>query len=227
MEKIPLTFGLPIFADHLEHSDAALSADPDTQDLAKPFQDMLEAWEDRYKEQRAARRAVIRAQAVVGVTSKRLDDTTGRLAALTRGVAPALLGRLFSMAPSVFLRRPLRDRCDQTRNVILVELAKLDGAHPLKPFATQLEGLVNTVLGAVDGRAKAKGERKIRSNDIKAWKESVNDLRTTTYAELLKIAVAKGYPRDWVESFFRPLSSDDVEAEEPEAPEPAPAEASG
>lgn len=227
MEKIPLTFGLPVFADQLEHTDAALSADPDTQELAKPFQEALSAWEERYRDQRTARRAVIRAQAVVGVTSKRLDDTTGRLAAMTRGVAPALLGRLFSMAPSAFLRRPLRDRCDQTRTVILVELVKLDDAHPLKPFAVQLAALVDTVLGAVDGRAKAKGERKIRSNDIKAWKESINDLRTTTYAELLKIAVAKGYPRDWVDSFFRPLSADDVEAEEPEAPEPTPAEASG
>lgn len=40
------------------------------------------------------------------------------------------------------------------------------------------------------------------------WKEGINALRLTTYAELLKISADKGLPKSWAESFFRP--SDDA-----------------
>ena len=65
-------------------------------------------------------------------------------------------------------------------------------------------------------RNKAKGERTTSSNDVEEWKDGVNALRLTTYAELLKIAAEKGYSRAWADSFF---PADASALEEPAAPE--------
>lgn len=45
-------------------------------------------------------------------------------------------------------------------------------------------------------------------------------VRTTTYAELLKIATLKGYSRGWVDSFFWSIANDEDETES--APTSAP-----
>jgi hypothetical protein len=62
------------------------------------------------------------------------------------------------------------------------------------------------------------------ANDVLEWKEGINALRLTTYAELLKISVEKGLPKSWVESFFRPAddSTDDAADVEPPAAPPTP-----
>ncbi len=45
MRQIPLTASLLIYLDHLEFTEAGLSADEETAELAKPFHEQLEAWE--------------------------------------------------------------------------------------------------------------------------------------------------------------------------------------
>ncbi|UQA55831.1 hypothetical protein [Polyangium aurulentum] len=226
MRKLPLSHGLLYFLDELEFSEAGLSADPDAQSLAAPFQETLEEWDGLFKKERSARRAVVRSEAAVAVHNERLDSTTIRFGAMVRGVAPALMNRLFTMAPGKLVRRGLRQQCEKTRDVILVELGKLEDAHPLKPFAAQLGTLVDAALSALDSRAQAKGARQTIASDIEEWKEGVNALRTTTYAELLKISADKGYPRSWVESFFRTASAasdpSDEDAESPATSTPEP-----
>jgi hypothetical protein len=227
MRKIPLSFGLLYFLDELEASEAALSADPDAQALAAPFREALEEWDGMFKRERAARREVIRAEAVVGVRNEQLDALTTRFAAMVRAVAPGLLQKLFTVAPGRFIRRGLRSQSEKTRDVIVPELAKLEGAHPLQPFAPELQGGAEGALAALNARSAAKGARQTTANDVDEWKEGVNALRTTTYAELLKIATEKGYPKSWVESFFRSASSgSDAEGEEaaepPAASDPTP-----
>jgi len=56
------------------------------------------------------------------------------------------------------------------------------------------------------------------ANEVDEWKEGINDLRTNTYAELLKIATEKKYPKSWVESFFRAVSSSDDTPDESRTP---------
>ena len=41
------------------------------------------------------------------------------------------------------------------------------------------------------------------ASDVADWKEGINRLRTTTYAELLKRGTEKRLGRDWAETFFR------------------------
>ena len=100
------------------------------------------------------------------------------------------------------------------------EIAKLGADHVLKPFGAELDTLAKDALKALDDRAQAMGNRQSSANDVLEWKEGINALRTTTYAELLKIAVDKSLPKSWVESFFRKDSSDvDAEADAATPPE--------
>jgi hypothetical protein len=53
---------------------------------------------------------------------------------------------------------------------------------------------------------------------VDEWKEGVNALRLTTYAELLKVAAEKGYSRAWADSFFPVEANAPEEPAAPEAP---------
>lgn len=131
-----------------------------------------------------------------------------------RGFAVELMGKLFGgITPGQFVRRGLRVQCETTRDVILPELGRLDAGHMLKPYAPELDASVNGALAALDARARAKGARQVVANEIEEWKEGVNALRVTTYAELLKIAATRKYPKSWAESFFRQVSSASSDAE--------------
>lgn len=224
MRQIPLSFGLLVYLEELEHSEASLLADPDAKDFAAPFMEAIGEWDGIFKQERLARRAVVRAEAIVAVRNQRLDDTTMKCSSMIRGVNPALLSKLFTMAPGRFVRRSLRKQCETTRDVIIPELQKQPADSPLKPFATLLDKGVKAALSALDERSKAKGARQSASNEIVEWKEGINALRTTTYAELLKVATEKGLGKAWVETFFRSNASaaaveDTAEPTENPAPE--------
>lgn len=224
MRKIPLSFGLVYYLEELDATEAALSADadPDANALAAPFLEAITEWDDIFKKQRLARRAVIRAEAVVAVKNVRLDMTTLRFSKLVAAVAAALLPKVFKTTPGRFVRWNLRKQSEDTQNVIVPEIQKLDPKHTLKPFEGELKTGADEALAALDARSQAKGARQTAMNDVDEYKEGVNALRTTTFAELLKIATEKGYPRTWVESFFRSDSSSTEEetTETPEATEP-------
>jgi hypothetical protein len=223
MRKIPLSYSLLYYLEELEHTEAALSADSDAAVLVKPFTNALAEWDDVFKNERAARRSVIRAEAVVAVRDGRLDDLTMRFAALVRALDPGLLDRLFTLAPGRFIRRGLRQQCEKTRDVIVVELDKLPAKNQLKPYGAMFKEGLEGALTALDERSKVKGSRQSTASDVDEWKEGINALRTTTYAELLKIATEKGLSKAWVEMFFRatssPSPSEEAEPTEPAAPD--------
>jgi len=216
MRQLPLSRSLLFFLEEIEYSEAALAADPDAASLAAPFRDALEEWDALFKKERLGRRGVVRSEAVVAVRNERIDATTIRFGALARVAAPEVLDRCFNIAPGKFVRRNLRQQCDSTKTVIVPEIAKLAAEHPLKPFGAQLDTLAQNALTALDDRAQAMGNRQSSANDVLEWKEGVNALRTTTYAELLKIAVDNRLPKSWAESFFR--KTEDASDAEPEAP---------
>lgn len=110
--------------------------------------------------------------------------------------------RFFASAPSIFVRQALRKQCETTLNVLVVEVDKLDKKHVLRSFLGPLSSLSKATLAALDARNKANGDRTMGANDITEWKEGVNALLLSTYAELLKIAAEKGYPRGWADTFF-------------------------
>jgi hypothetical protein len=226
MRKIPLSASLLTFLEQLEYPEAALSADEETADLAKPFREQIEEWDEIFKKERTGRRAIVRAEAIVAVANARLDQKTTRfgvsvLAEVGGDRKSPFFRRFFSKAPSQFVRQALRKQCEQTLTVVVAELEKLDKKHALKVYQAPLTSLAKAALAALDSRAKIKGERTGDTNDIEEWKEGCNALRLSTYAELLKIAAEKGYGRAWADSFFPSESSGVAESEELPAPDGA------
>jgi hypothetical protein len=220
MRKIPLSAGLLTFLDSLEFTEAALSADDDAADLAPAFQEEIEGWELLFKKERIGRRGVVRADAVVAVRNAQLDDKTTRFGAAALAEAGGNrkskgFRRFFSVAPSQFIRRALRKQADDTLNVLLGEIGKLDAQSPLKVFAQPLGDMATAAIQALDARNKAKADRTLANNDVDEWKEGVNVLRLTTYAELLKIAAEKDYGRAWADSFFQSDESDSADGGDP------------
>lgn len=208
MRKIALSHSLLFYLDELDFSEAALSADPDAAPFAVPFTEAITEWDAIFKQERLARRNVIRAEAGVAVANERFDAVVLQFAALARATARELLERCFRIAPGKFVRRNLRVQADSTKNVIVPEIASLAQDHPCKSFGPKLHSLADSALQSLDARAQVKGKSTAAANDSLEWKEGINALRTTTYAELLKIATDKGYPKSWVESFFRQSHDD-------------------
>jgi hypothetical protein len=221
MRQISLKHSLLFFLEELEYTEAALSADDDARSLAPAYQARIEDWKGIFDKERTSRRNVIRGNAVVAVRNEQLDASTIRLAATARGAAVGFLDKVLSVSPSRFVKKPLREQCETTRDVLLVELAKLDPGNPVRALAPALESLNNAALTALDERTKAKNAQTTVGNDIDEWKNAVNAQRLTTFADLLKIAALKGYPRAWAESFYRTVEKND----KPETDDTEPADA--
>lgn len=219
MKKLPLSGSLLTFLDHLEFSEAALAADPETATLAKPFADQIADWPRIFDRERSARRQVVRCEAAVQVEDHQLDRTTVRfgsqlLAECGGDRKSPLFRRYFPSSPSEYVRQPLRSQCEHTLSAIVPELAKLDKKSLLSPFAAPLEKRAKAALSALAARAQAKASRSTCASDIEEWKEDVNRLRLGTYAALLQMASEKGYARAWADDFF--LSASTPEKEDPE-----------
>ncbi len=224
MRRIPLSASLLTFLEQLEYPEAALSAEEETSELAKPFRDQIAEWDNIFKQERAGRRSVVRAEAIVAVRNVQLDRHTVRFGASVLGETGGdrrspFFRRFFPVAPSQYVRQPLRKQCEQTLNVMVVELEKLDKKHTLRSFVSPLTSLAKSALSALDARTKVKSERTMGASDIEEWKEGCNAMRLSVYAELLKIAAEKGYGRAWADSFFPSETAVGGEAEEVTAPE--------
>lgn len=222
MRKIPLSSSLSTFLDVLEYVEAALSADDETAELAKPFHEQIEEWEGVFKKERSGRRAVVRAEAVVAVRNARLDAITTRFGASVLAEAGGdrkspYFRRFFTVAPSQVVRQPLRKQAEHTLHVFAAELEKLEKKHPLRAHLAPLTSLAKSALAALDERTKAKSERTMSANDVDEWKEGCNALLLSTYAELLKLAAEKGLGRAWPDSFF-PSERATAETGEPATP---------
>jgi hypothetical protein len=225
MRAISIQRSVVHFLDHLEATEAALAAHPDTKALAAPFTEAIGEFEGIFSKERAARRAVTRAQAVLTVGDTLLDiDTTrfGGYALVEAGQdrANPSFRQLFPKAPSQLIRWNLRKQCEHTLHVIVPLLAKLDAASLLKPFAVVLEGRAQAVLTALDARTKAKAALSSVSVEVEEWKDGVNRLRLSTYAELLKVAAEKKYPRSFADAFFLSESRTTLDEEPLEPPAP-------
>ncbi|MDI1476001.1 hypothetical protein QHF84_05320 [Polyangium sp. y55x31] len=81
--------------DELDFTEAALLAEDDATGLTLPFSEAIGEWEGLFTEERAARREVIRAEAVVSVRNERFDSLTRRFGAAVRAFALELLAKFF------------------------------------------------------------------------------------------------------------------------------------
>ena len=202
MRQIPLSRSLLHYLDRLDSSEASLSADPDAQHLAPAFQQCITDWTPVFNKEREGRRNVVRSQAVVNVTNSRLDIFTINFVNVAKGVAAFLLEQWIKVAPSRFIKAPLRKQAETTLSFIVPEVAKLPSDHILASYGVELGVRAGAAITALNNRSKAMGANGGIRNEVLEYKEGVNTLRTNTYADLLKLAKAKGYPRSWVEAFF-------------------------
>lgn len=227
MRQIAGSRSLGFYLEELWFTEAALAADPDTADLAEVFETAIHEWDDVAKRERNARRATVRAEAVVAVRNEQIDSETVRFSGVVLVEAgndrkSSLFRRFFPEAPSVFVARGLRDQCEQTRDRIVPEIAKQPDTSMLRPFAERLAALAKAALAALTTRTKTRGEAATVASDIADWKEGINRLRTTTYAELLKRSAEKRYGRDWADTFFRRDDGSAGAADDPTPPSPPP-----
>jgi hypothetical protein len=231
MRKIPLSHSLLSFLDELEYTEAALASWPETKHLAALFREEIEAYDDAAAKERSARRDVVRAEALVATGNGRVDGLTMRfgtllLAEAGRDRASPLFKRFFPEAPSIFIRRSLRQQCERILNVFEGELSKLPEASPLRPVGEQLRSAAEEALAALDVRTTAKASRAVMGSSVDDWKEGVNRLRLSTYGELLRISVEQRFDKDWSENFFRSSSRAQTRETDTEAAEsPAAADA--
>lgn len=178
-----------------------------------------------FTKERAGRREVVRADAVVQVRDGQLDRTTLRfggqlLVEANRDRKSPLFRRYFPFAPSEYVRQPLRVQCEHTLDVVAKELEKLDKKSPLRPYGATLETQAKAALSALSARTQAKAARGTNASYVEEWKEDVNRLRLSTYAALLQIAADNSYGKAWADTFF--MTASRAEKEEPASPTPAP-----
>jgi hypothetical protein len=107
---------------------------------------------------------------VVALRNAKLDAHTTKFGANVLAEAGGdrkspFFRRFFTVAPSTFVRQPLRKQCEATLHVMVAELGKLDKKHALKPFAASLTSLATDAISALEARTKAKAERATVSND--------------------------------------------------------------
>ncbi|MFO0555629.1 MAG: hypothetical protein U0271_45040 [Polyangiaceae bacterium] len=225
MRQIPISHSLLTYLDDLEFTEAALLASEDTVDLAVHHTEELESWGAMAQKERLARREVTRSEAVVSVKNAVLDGTTTKFGVGVLGEAggdrkSAFFRRFFSAVPSEFVRRPLRKQAEATLQIMLAELERLAADHPLRAYVAPLKAQAEGALAALDARTKAKSARSVSAHEVEEWKEGVNTLRLSTYAELLKRAADGGKGRGWADAFFRSdaaVASGDEEGTDPAA----------
>lgn len=229
MRQIPGTFSLAYYLDELEFTEAALAADPDAADLAPVFAEEIEGWTEVFQRSRAARREVVRADAVVAVRDRQLDAPTSRFA--TAALLAANNDResetfrgFFPMAPSAFVRQSLRKQAERTRDVTVPKLEALAASSPLRAFAPVLAAAARGALAALTARAKVEGAAAVAASEAREWKEGINQLRTSTYGELLKRQAERDLGRGWADTFFRrDAPPDEATDSAPPKPSPGPA----
>jgi hypothetical protein len=222
MRDISLSRSLLVFADELEYTEAALLAEPATAELAPPVTLKLGQWDGVFSAWRSARREITRSNAVVAVVNAMLDEVTKlfggeALVEAKQDRKSPLFRRFFPVAPSELIRWGFRDQVDATKNMIIVELRKLAEGNRLRAYIEPMTSLVTSATNAIERRSVVWGERSGVGLTTEDYKRGVNALRTTTYAELLKIAAANGWSKAWADSFFRkPSERGEGVTEEPE-----------
>ena len=230
MWLIPIRYSMKQFEGHLVYTLTTTGVDPLTRDLAPLYEAELARWEILQKKERESTRALIKAEAEVGLRDVLLDGVTmpfgGQLFVMANRDTESVFFKTFlPTAAYRFVRRDLRTQSEHTRDVIVPGLAKLDAQHPLRTqYEVALAEAAQAALVSLDQRAKMRAARTLVKIEVDEWKEGVNRLRTTTYAELLRRSAEHNRTRSWARSFF-PAAHHASSPEEQETESPAPTQA--
>lgn len=227
MRTVPLDRSIIQFWEELLYTEAALLADEETAALAAVVTATLDDFSKMMQVDLDTRRALIQARARASVADENLDDGLREVHSNTLHLVRQDRSRkeyqtLFPGALTALIRHALVKQIGAANEVIqklglsLFEPAFREAQVALiKPMIEKGEAVLDerkdAELGRVEGRL-----------EIDAWKEEVNAVRMSVYAQLLTLAAKNKHKRSWAESFFPKASArssrdetgvDDVEVE--------------
>ena len=209
MKTLLLSSSMPTFKEELIHTQARINAEftPD-HEFSRLVAEYLESWPVMFQKEMAARDAVTMNQALVEAGNDNIDDETltfgNRLfSSAGRDRDSLFFKRFMPVAPYVLNGWNLRRQASFILDVIIAELLKLADNHELRSCIEPLQTKATAALAALDARDSARAQLALVNNEVDEWKESVNRMRASLHAELLKYAAANGKPREWAERFFR------------------------
>ena len=208
MRALPTSRSLLHFWEQAVFLEAALLADPETKHLAPPVTETLDDFSALLQKDLTARRVLVQAYAHGSVADADLDTGIRRVFSSTLHLTGQDRKRteftsLFGSSIAAIVRHALRKQLEVTKD-LLRRLSTLSVfPDSFKNDATAiLSPLVAAGDAAVEEQKQAEVARIATRLDVTAWKEEVNALRLSVYAQLLSIASKTGRKRSWAEAFF-------------------------
>ncbi len=200
--KIPVGITFDDAEDEILFTRAALRADPDAEDLLGLTDGWMAAVDGARQKERAAREALLNADARRTVANGRLDVACTAFGddlwlAVGRDRTAARWRQFFAQSVSRFIRQAL------SRQVATVQswLGATDPA--LSPHRTTLE---RWAQAAADALVATRGTALVRGESWQAREEMADELtreRDGLWMALASRARERGLPRDWPDLFFR------------------------
>ena len=213
MKVLELTTSLENFDDVLVFTESALLARPEAKHLAVELTALLEGLDALALERRKARRAAVRAQAMAVMADRNIEGVIKKLQsaalALTEQKRDVPWFAILFSATLTELTRPALTRQITIGEELLERLSDPGVPESLKAtFEPLLKDVIEKGKG-VDAERKAikRDQRNLRAKEA-AFKEKINQTRTSVYGQLLQLPGGKGE----AETFFR--SPAKIEADE-------------
>lgn len=193
--------------EDLVFTEARLSGDERTKDLAAAISELIARLDQVRGGQLGVWRQEVAAQAAVAAVDDQLDDwvralDTALLAVVAQDTQSPRYRRYFSISPSAIIR--LRLERELTRVRAWADSLSTEPEPALQQLGAQLRTLV--VLGdqALEQRRKAttsRADHRVRT--ITSLISDMNGVRMSIYSALTKKAADLRLPQDWANRFFR------------------------
>jgi hypothetical protein len=207
-----------VYWEDLVYVEAALLASDETIPIAAAVTATLEEFAAVSQRDLDTRRALIQTRARSSVADANLDDALREVHANTLHLVRQDRTRkeyttLFPGALTGLIRHALAKQIIAGREFI----TRLGLSVFETVFRDTQVGLLEPKIAkgeaVLEERKNAEFDRVEGRIDIETWKEEVNAVRMSVYAELLKLAAKTKRKRSWVESFFPSTSARSTRAE--------------
>ncbi|MFO7563054.1 MAG: hypothetical protein R6X02_10465 [Enhygromyxa sp.] len=207
MRAIPPGRSILHYWAELTYLEAALLAEEETAPFAAPVTTMLEEFDAITKRDLDTRRAIIQAYARSSVADTNLDEALREVQANTLHLVRQDRSRkeyktLFPAALTGLIRHALARQVVVAHEFVERLGLSLFDAEFRKAQVTLLDPQIARGEAVLVERKEAELGRVEARIEIETWKEEVNAVRMSVYAQLLTIAAKHKRKRAWAETFF-------------------------
>jgi hypothetical protein len=226
MRQLPKTSSLRTYWEDLIYLEAALLADPQTQDFAAPITAILDEGTALMDHDLKVTRLRLQAKAKGAVADGGLDD--GLSATHNDVLHHAGQDRkhvayktLFQDRLSKLVRYALNRQLDIVEGIVKKLSLNVLPEELTKRHTQALSGLIAKGRAALDAIENTELDAARLRLKIDAWKQDANAARNAVHGELSTLAANTKRPRTWADRFFKPADIDSPEADD-ETPPPTP-----